>query len=108
MLIVTHEMAFARDVADRVIFMTVGHRRGGYGGDDLRCAPRRADTDIPPPHAPGQMIAALEGSFRPFVLQQDLCLGVGCPAREHGRIAVGPASAVVIARGRNRALFLRT
>ena len=37
MIVVTHEMGFARDVADRVIFMDGRrHRRGGHARGDLR------------------------------------------------------------------------
>ena len=37
MVIVTHEMAFARDISHRVIFMEGGRdRRGGNAGEGVR------------------------------------------------------------------------
>ena len=58
MLLVTHEMAFARKIADTVIFMHPGQSVGG-GGPQLRClarrkplscgnssAPKRAEPDL--------------------------------------------------------------
>ena len=46
MLVVTHEMGFAREVADRVVFMDERRdRRGGPAGQVLD-APARADAAV--------------------------------------------------------------
>ena len=50
MLCVTHEMGFARSVADRVIFMDRGRdRRGGTAGGVLQQSEARADAQFPRP-----------------------------------------------------------
>ena len=48
MVIVTHEMSFARDVADKVIFMDDGpHLRAGDPRGGLRPSERGADPPVP-------------------------------------------------------------
>jgi energy-coupling factor transporter ATP-binding protein EcfA2 len=48
MMVVTHEMGFARKVAHRVIFMDAGqHRRGCEEGRLLRHAALRARAAVP-------------------------------------------------------------
>ena len=52
MLVVTHEMAFAREVADRVVFMDGGvRRRAGPAGRRHRRPAARADEVVPGPGA---------------------------------------------------------
>ena len=52
MVVVTHEMGFARDVADRVVFMDGGVVfEEGPPGADLRAPPTRAHTKLPAPHS---------------------------------------------------------
>jgi ABC-type histidine transport system ATPase subunit len=53
MLVVTHEMGFAREVADRVIFMDGGQIvEGGEAGGDLQPPPGGAHPKLPPEGAP--------------------------------------------------------
>ena len=44
MIVVTHEMGFARDVADRVLFMADGVGRGGGSPEQIFTAPRHERT----------------------------------------------------------------
>ena len=48
MIVVTHEMGFARDVADEVVFMDEGRdRRAGAAEAGDRLAQRGADEEVP-------------------------------------------------------------
>ena len=48
MIIATHEMGFARDIADRVCFLDQGqHPRGGTALGHLRRAAAAADAAVP-------------------------------------------------------------
>ena len=48
MIVVTHEMRFAREVADRVVFMDEGeHRRAGHAGRGARQSEARAHPALP-------------------------------------------------------------
>ncbi len=52
MVVVTHEMGFARDVADRVVFMDGGvDRRGGAAGGGPGQPEERAHQEVPGPGA---------------------------------------------------------
>ena len=56
MIVVTHEMAFARDVSDRVVFMDHGRVAAeGAPGDDLRRGRGAATPGVPRP-LHGEMI----------------------------------------------------
>ena len=49
MIVVTHEMDFARDVADRVVFMDSGqYRRGGAAVSGVHQPAQPADAAVPP------------------------------------------------------------
>jgi len=49
MLVVTHEMAFARDVSSHVVYMTRRHLRGGHAGAGFRQSPETGDAGLPLP-----------------------------------------------------------
>ena len=75
MIVVTHEMGFARDVADRVIFMDGGvHRGGGHARRGLRPPDVRPHEGLPGPY----FVAAFGAlsAQRRVMLKATSCSGV--------------------------------
>ena len=56
MIVVTHEMGFARDVADRVIFMADGYVVEEGPERIFYSTEREKDTDLPVPYSSGNCI----------------------------------------------------
>ena len=78
MLVVTHEMGFARQVANRIVFMDAGpDRRGERAGGILQPSAARADQAVPEPDP------ALKYSPAACIRGQGGC--VACTASKPGR-----------------------
>ena len=92
MIVVTHEMGFAREVADRVVFMADGaDRRGRHARALLRRTPGGAHQAVPPPDpvkrplpgGPGLRTPAHRGSG---AMRQSSPDGDGAETRPNGAV----------------------